>query len=69
MLKIRKNGDEKIVTSGAFKDLYEGLGYEIISEKKVVEKVAAPVKEVAPETIEKTEEKPTIKINLNKKSK
>lgn len=33
MLKIRLKDDEKYVTQGAYKEFYEHLGYEIVSEK------------------------------------
>lgn len=57
MLKIRKDGVERIVTSGVFENLFKDLGYEIVNEKSV-EKVATPVKEVAPKT--------DIKIEIHK---
>ena len=67
MLKIRKDGVEKIVTSGAFEDLYKGLGYEIVPEtsaKKVEEPVKAPQPEV--EVKEEKTEKPKTEFKKSK---
>lgn len=34
MLKIQKNGNVKVVTKGAYENLYKDMGYEIITDKK-----------------------------------
>lgn len=54
MLKIRKDNNEMSVTSGAFENLYKGMGYEIVEETKkaTTEEVVAPQP-----TIDKTEDK------------
>lgn len=49
MLRIRKDDIEKIVTTGAYEDLYKSMGYEIVPEKNEVKKVAEPAKVTAPE--------------------
>lgn len=38
MIKIQKENDIKIVTQGAYREYYEHLGYEIINERKPLEK-------------------------------
>ncbi len=66
MLKIRKDGVEKIVTSGVFENLFKDMGYEIVNEKSV-EKVATPDKEVAPKTEIKVELPKSEEPKSNKK--
>lgn len=48
MIKIRKDNVEKIVTIGAFEELYERMGYEIVDEPKN-EKDTKPSTPVVPE--------------------
>ena len=38
MIKIQKENDIKLVTQGAYREYYEHLGYEIINERKPLEK-------------------------------
>ncbi len=71
MLKIRKDGVERIVTSGVYENLFKGLGYEIVNEKSV-EKVIEPEEvEIKTDNIEihtNTElPKPTYSNKMNKK--
>ena len=51
MIKIRKDNVEKIVTIGAFEELYERMGYEIVDEPKN-EKDTKPSTPVVPEQTE-----------------
>lgn len=68
MLKIKKDNVEKIVTAGAYEDLYKGMGYEIVSGKQVESK-AAPVKDVASDPIKNVDEdkKPAFTKTSDKK--
>lgn len=34
MLKIQKEGNAKVVTKGAYENLYKDMGYKIVTEKK-----------------------------------
>lgn len=69
MLTIKKDNVEKIVTAGAYEDLYKAMGYEVVGGNKVESK-AAPVKDVASDSIKATEDdkKPAFTKNTDKKS-
>lgn len=45
MIKISKNNDIKVVTQGAYKEYYEHLGYEIITEKPLKKEVEVEIKD------------------------
>lgn len=63
MLKIKKNNVEKIVSAGAYENLYKSMGYEIVSEgkKDAPAKVEAPSKPTTqPEEQEPKEDKKPI---------
>ena len=71
MIKIQKDNDIKVVTKGAFDNLYSDMGYRIVGDKKpkafkeavVIENNNEDIKKV-----EKTEEKNDKSfINGNKK--
>lgn len=34
MIRIRKDNNEKVVTKGAYENLYKSLGYDIINENR-----------------------------------
>lgn len=53
MLKIRKDDVEMIVTQGAYENLYESMGFEIVNEKKAVSKFEMPSE---PAKVDKVEE-------------
>ena len=73
MIKIRKDGVEKIVTSGVYENLFKDLGYEIVDEKSV-KKVVEPEKiEVKADKVEIHADveapKETYTVKANKKGK
>ena len=75
MLKITDKLEDKeiLVTRGAYENLYKGLGYKIVGEKKeaVVEKAPAPEKPIIePKEIvsdKKEDDEELMKNILNKK--
>lgn len=69
MLKIKKDNVEKIVTAGAYENLYKSMGYEVIGGNKTEPK-AAPAKDVASDPVKPTDEdkKPAFTKTIDKKS-
>ena len=51
MIKITNGNDTKIVTKGMFENLYSGMGYKIVGDKKELKQVEKPVE------VKKEEEK------------
>ena len=52
MIRIRKDNDERYVSLGAFEEMYEDMGFEIVDEDKKPEVEEAIIEEVKEEKIE-----------------
>ncbi len=66
MIKIRKEHTELIVTNGQFDNLYKGLGFEIVDDKK---KTIKPVVEPKVEEVKLAKEPEKIEEPIVRKPK
>lgn len=66
MIKIRKDKIEKIVTLGAYEEMYQAMGYELVVEPK--EKNAKNNTSTKVEANELAEEKPNVQRYAEEKA-
>ena len=69
MIRIYKDNDVKVVTQGAYENIYKSMGYNIVIENKTIKKVEPViVEEKKPIAIDKKENKQKETVTKIKKS-